>query len=217
MPAAGIVLLLSLVDASGQKSVFSFPFENPVRLPSMVAVIDRDGIAASYQTLGNIYTTEFSGPEESVVEQTSTSFISDVKAVDAVRYLEYYIHEQLLDPGDPAEGPSGTLEMSVIYFNAKSHFNLGTALGVLTFGIGTLLGIPHATLVTDVEVEAVFYDVNDRLVAVHRGVGRERQLKTIYSESERESHQRALREALEDLNARIMSDPKLVSVSTANP
>jgi len=217
MPAAGIVLILSLIDASGQRSVFSFPFDNPVRLPSMYTVIDRGRIAASYQTLGNIYTTEVTGPEAEMMEQTSTSFISDVKAVDAVRFLEYYINQQLLIPGDPFTEQSGTLEMSVIYFNANRHFNLGTGLGVLTFGIGTLLGIPHATIVTDVEVEAAFYDKDDRLVAVHRGIGKRRGMETLYNNPLRENHQKALKEALEDLNNRIMSDPKLITAATEIP
>lgn len=210
-------MICAFTDVHGQKSVFSFPFENPVRLPSMVTVIDRDEIAASYQTLGNVFTTEITGPEAEMMEQTSTSFISDVKAVDAVRFLEYYIDEQLVTPGGPAIEPSGTLEMSVIYFNTNSHFNLGTALGVLTFGIGTLLGIPHATIVTDVEVEAAFYDPEDRLIVVHRGVGKKRGMETVYNNPLRKIHQHALTDALADLNNRIMADPRLVTAALAAP
>ncbi|RPI44160.1 MAG: hypothetical protein EHM46_03185 [Bacteroidetes bacterium] len=211
--AAAVLLAFAPFKSPGQQSVFAFPFENPVRLPPMFTMIDRDGIAASYQTLGNIYTTEFTGPENEMMEQTSTSFIADVKAVDAVRFLEYYVSEQLLAPLDPPAEPSGTLELGVIYFNENNRANLGSVLGVLTFGLGILVGIPHTTIITDVEVEAEFFDADDRLLAVHRGIGKKRGLETIYNNPVRRIHQQALKEALVDLNGRIMSDPGLLRMT----
>ena len=46
------------------------------------------------------------------------SFISDAKVVDAVRFLEFYMEEQLVTPGDES---SGTVEMSIIYYHEHPY------------------------------------------------------------------------------------------------
>ena len=190
-----------------QQSVYTLPFENAIRLPAMKSVVNLDEIAATYQTLGNIYTTEITGVGDGALEQTSITHISDVKAVDAVRFLEFYMENQLLDRGTPS---SGLLEMSVVYFEQDTRWNPGSALGVLTFGIAMLLGVPHSTAVVDVEVEASFYDGTRTLMASHRGVGKGKRLVTIYSSSgNRKAHQKALKKALQNLNSEILLDPSL--------
>lgn len=208
------ICLLSFISEPGvkaQQSVYALPFENPIRLPAMKSAVNLEEIAATYQTLGNMYTTEITGIGEGALEQTSTTHISDVKAVDAVRFLEFYMENQLLERGTPLPG---LVEMSVVYFDQDTRWNLGSALGVLTFGIATLLGVPHSTAVVDIEVEASFYDGTRALMASHRGVGRGKRLVTLYSSSgNRKAHQKALKKALKDLNEEILLDPSL----TGNP
>jgi hypothetical protein len=195
--------------ASAQKSVYDFPFENAFRLNSMQAFIDTEEISASYQTLGNIYSTEITGMGEESMEQVSTTFISDVKALDALRFLEFYLEDQLIAPGD---GSSGLVELSIIYHHEHSRFNAGSLIGILTFGIGSLLGIPYATAIIDVETEASFFDAGDYPIASHRGVGRAKKLQSLYSMSTRKAHQRALKNSLEDLNTKVMNDTLLSKV-----
>ena len=190
-----------------QKSVYTMPFENTIRLPAMESAVNIEEIAATYQTMGNLYTTEITGIGEETMEQVSTTQISDVKVLDAIRFLEFYMEDQLLDPDTPSQG---FVEMSVVYFDEDSRWNLGSALGILTFGVAILLGVPHSTAVVDVEVEASFYD--DALLPVTslRGVGRGKRLVTLYSQSgHRKAHQKALKKALKDLNEKILLDPSL--------
>ena len=137
------------------------------------------------------------------MEQTSVSFISDAKVVDAMRFLEYYLEEQLIAPGNPT---GDLVEMSIIYYHENNRFNIGSVFGILTLGIGTLCGIPYATAVTDVEIKASFFNKEDQLISKHRGVGRGKKQQTIYSITTRKAHQKALKNALEDLNAQIMGD-----------
>jgi hypothetical protein len=198
-------LFISL-SVTAQHSVYAFPFENAYRLNSMRAYINMEEISASYQTLGNIYSTEITGMGDETMEQVSTTFISDVKALDAVRFLEYYLEDQLLAPGD---GSAGLVELSIIYQHEHSRFNAGSLIGILTFGIGTLLGIPYATTIIDVEAEATFFNSGEILIATHRGVGRAKKLQTLYNMSTRKVHQRALKQSIEHLNNQIMSDPQL--------
>jgi len=207
------IALFTTCAASAQKSVYAFPFENTYRLTSMQAYINTEEISATYQTLGNIYTTEIMGMGDDTMEQVSTTFISDVKALDAVRFLEFYLEDQLIAPGD---GSSGLIELSIIYHHEHSRFNAGSLIGILTLGLGTLMGIPYATTIIDIETEATFFDSGDYLIATHRGVGKARKLQTLYSMSTRKAHQRALKYSLEDLNTRVMSDSALVKVIPQN-
>ncbi|MCK5136725.1 MAG: hypothetical protein KAR19_13125 [Bacteroidales bacterium] len=100
--------------------------------------------------------------------------------------------------------------MQTVYHKTTCHesnrFNVGSVLGILTLGIGTLCGIPFATAVTDVEIEASFFNGEDQLISNHRGVGRGKKQQTIYNISTRKAHQKALIKALEDLNTQIMGD-----------
>lgn len=204
-----IIILFFPVLLSAQKSVFTFPFENSYRLPSMKTEINADEISSTYQTMGNIFTTEITGIGDDKMEQTSMSFISDVKVVDAVRFLEFYMVEQLVAPGDESHG---LVNMSIIYYNEHSRMNVGSVLGILTIGLGTLLGIPFATVLVDVETEASIYDDQDSHLVTHRGVGRGKKLQSLYSFSTRKAHQRALRNSLDDLNTHIMADPVITSL-----
>ena len=212
LPAILFFLLTTSTLLIAQKSVYTFPFENSYKLPSMETFIKADEISATYQTIGNFYTTEITGLGEETMEQTSSTYISDVKAMDAFRFLQFYMEDQLIAPGDQTKG---AVEMSVIYYNVKHRVNLGTAINVLTLGIGGLLGIPYSTAITDVEVEATFFDKNNQLVTVHRGVGRGKMLESLYNltSSGRIPHQKALRRALTDLNEKIMADPKLYKLT----
>ena len=203
---SALLLLITPVLLSGQKSVFTFPFENSYRLPSMRTEINTDEISSTYQTMGNIFTTEITGLGDNTMEQTSMSYISDVKVVDAVRFLEFYMEEHLVAPGDKSHGQ---VNMSIIYYHEHSRMNVGSVLGILTIGLGTLLGIPFSTVLVDVETEASFYDKQNSHLATHRGVGRGKKLQSLYSYSTRKAHQRALRHSLDDLNTRIMTDPSL--------
>jgi len=207
IPALAFFLICTSVAMLAQKSVYTFPFENSYKLPPMDTYINTEEISATYQTYGNIYTTEIVGLSDEPLEQTSSTYISDVKASDAFRFLRFYMEEQLVSPGDNYQG---SVEMSVIYYHEKYRVNLGTALNILTLGMGTLFGIPFATSVTDVELEANFYNQNKQFVTTHRGVGRGKKWVGLYSLDTRLPHQRALREALEEVNKNIMTDPLLV-------
>jgi len=208
IPAILFFLISTTTLVMAQRSVYTFPFENRDKLPPMSVRINAGEIAGTYQTRGDLYTSTITGVDDEPLEQTSSIMSSDVKTVDAVRFLEYYAEEQLLAPG---EQHSGTVEMSVIYYQSRSRANLGTALNILTLGIGTFLGIPLSTGITDVEVKATFYDDLNQVLTVHRGVGRAKKLETLYNQdiSQRIQHQKALRKALADLNERIMGDPLL--------
>lgn len=203
---AVIIAVFCSLCTSAQKSVYTFPFENTYRLPSMQALIKTNEISTTYQTMGNIYSTEIVGMGDETVEQTSTSFISDVQVLDAVRFLEFYLEDQLIAPGD---GSSGLVELSIIYHHEHNRINLGSVIGILTFGFATLLGVPYATTIIDLETEALFYDPEDYLRATHRGVGRGKKLQSLYSMSTRRAHQRAIKNSLENLNTSIMKDPNL--------
>jgi hypothetical protein len=205
-----LVLFLSAFTLSAQQSVYTFPFENPYRLPAMKTHINTEDISNTYLTMGNIYTTEITGIGAEKMEQTSMTYISDAKVVDAVRFLEFYMDEQLLAPGHKK---SGSVEMSIIYYHEHSRFNAGSVVGILTLGIGTLLGVPFATAVIDVEVEASFFNELQFHITTHRGVGRAKKMLSLYSMSTRKAHQRALRKSLEDLNTGIMSDPDLTALA----
>jgi hypothetical protein len=208
IPATLFFLLCTSTLLFAQKSIYTFPFENSHRLPPMATHINMEEIAGTYQTLGNLYTTEITGFGDETMEQTSTTMVSDVKAMDALRLLEFYLQEQLVLPGDKT---SGAVELSIIYYNTRSRANLGTAIDILTLGIGVFLGIPFATGVTDVEVEATFFDDDLRILTTHRGIGQSKVMETLYNMeySKRNQHQKALKKALADLNLRIMSDPLL--------
>lgn len=210
IPALLFFLINTTTLLVAQKSIYTFPFENSYKLPPMSVYINANEIANTYQTQANLYRTEIIGLGEEPVEHTSTTMISDVKAMDAVRFLEFYLQEQLVSPGDET---TGAVEMSIVYFNVKHRVNLGTVLNVLTLGIGGLLGIPYATAITDVEVEATFFDDSDIFITTQRGVGRARMLETLYnlSSSGRIPHQKAMKRAIYDLNAKIMADPRLVA------
>jgi hypothetical protein len=192
-----------------QESVYTFPFENSYKLPPLHSRIKMEEISSTYQTWGNMFTTEITGYGDEPLEQTSYSFISDAKVVDAVRFLEFYMEEQLLEPG---LNMHGNVEMGIIYYNENLRFNAGSVFGILTLGIGTLCGVPFATNVTDVEVEATFFDMDELSIANHRGVGRGKKAMSIYTSSTRKAHQKALLDALEDLNEHVMSDPVLKSL-----
>jgi hypothetical protein len=210
IPAILFFLICSTTLLFAQKSVYTFPFENSYKLPPMESYINADEISATYQTIGNLYTTEIIGLGDETMEQTSSTYISDVKAMDAIRFLNFYMEDHLMAQGDQT---SGAVEMSIIYFNSKSRANLGTALTVLTLGLGALLGIPFSTGITDVEVEATFFDDSNQLLTTHRGLGRAKVLLTLYNlnNDKRSQHQKALKRAISDLNEKIMSDPMLMS------
>ena len=202
------ILFIYLPDALPQKSIYTFPFENEYRLPAMKTAINMDEISSTYQTMGNIYTTEITGFGDKY-EQRSMSFISDAKVVDAVRFLEFYMEEQLISSG---QDPVGELEMSIIYYHEHSRFSLGSVVGILTIGLGTLCGVPFATAIVDVEIEASLYNMADIPFASYRGVGRGKKPQSIYSFSTRRAHQRAVKKAITDLNGKIMTDQSLMSI-----
>lgn len=209
-------LLCTSVAMLAQKSVYTFPFENSYKLPPMKTYINTEEISGTYQTMGNLYTSEVTGLGDETVAQTSSIYVSDVKATDAFRFLKFYMEEELVTPG---EGTKGSVQMSIIYYNEKYRVNIGTALNIVTLGLGTLFGIPFATSITDVEVEASFYSEADRFITTHRGVGRGKKWVGLYSLDTRLPHQRALKEALDNLNTSIMLDSNLqkLNLSAAVP
>lgn len=208
IPAVLFFLICSTTLLFAQKSVYSFPFENSYKLSPLESSLNADEICATYQTMGSLYISQITGLGDETMEQTSSTYISDVKAMDAVRFLKFYMEDQLMAPGDET---NGAVEMSIIYFNSKSRANLGTAFTVLTLGIGALFGIPFSTGITDVEVEATFFDNSNQLLATHRGTGRAKVLETLYNlnNDKRSQHQKALKRAISDLNTNIMADPSL--------
>lgn len=206
IPALAFFFICSSVALLAQKSVYTFPFENSYKLPPMETYINTEEISTSYQTYGNYYTTEITGLEDQTLEQTSSTYISDVKASDAYRFLKFYMEEQLVSPGTETQG---AVEMSVIYYNEKYRANLGSVLNILTLGIGSIFGIPFATSIIDVEVEASFYDRDHQHISTHRGVGSGKKLIGLYSMDVRITHQNALKEALTELNTNILADPLL--------
>lgn len=204
------IVFSSVLTIRAQKSVYAFPFDNFYRLNSMQAFINTEEISATYQTLGNIYSTEITGMGDDTMEQISTTFISDVNALDAVRLLEFYLEDQLIAPGD---GSAGLVELSIIYHHEHSRFNAGSLIGILTFGFGTLLGIPYATTIIDIETEASFFDAGDYPITTHRGVGKAKKMTGLYNMSTRKAHQRALKHSLQDLNTKVMNDTLLIKVT----
>lgn len=208
IPSILFFLICSTTLLYAQKSIYTFPFENTHKLPPMETFVDLDEISASYQTMGNLYTSEISGLDDENLEQTSSMYVSDIKVTDAYRFLKFYMEEQLISPGDETQG---SVVMSIIYYNSRSRVNAGTVIDILTLGIGAFLGIPFSTGVTDVEVEATFFDNSNQILNVHRGIGRAKVMETLYNlnYSSRKQHQKALRRALDDLNGKIMSDPAL--------
>lgn len=212
IPAIAFFLLCTSVAMLAQKSVYSFPFENTYKLPPMETYVNTQEISNTYQTFGNIYTTEITGVGDETIEQNSSMYISDVKASDAFRFLQFYMEDQLLSPGIETQG---SVEMSVIYYHEKYRANLGSAINILTLGMGTLFGIPFATSVTDVEIEASFYDKSNTYITSHRGLGRGKKWVGLYTLDTRLPHQRALKEALEALNMSIMADERLKKISLA--
>ncbi len=210
IPAIAFFLLCTSVAMLAQKSVFSFPFENSYKLPPLETYVNTQEISNTYQTFGNFYTTEITGLTDETVEQTSSMYISDVKASDAFRFLKFYMEDQLVNPGIKTQG---SVEMSVIYYHEKYRANLGSALNILTLGMGTLFGIPFATSITDVEIEASFYNIDNQYITSHRGIGRGKKWVGLYSLDTRLPHQRALKEALEILNMSIMADERLKKLS----
>lgn len=214
IPALAFFLLCTSVAVLAQKSVFSFPFENSYKLPPMETYVNTHEISNAYHTYGNIYTTEITGVGDETIEQNSSTYISDVKASDAFRFLKFYMEDQLVSPGIETQG---SVEMSVIYYHEKYRANLGTAVNVVTLGMGILFGIPFATSITDVEIEASFYDINNIYITSHRGLGRGKKWIGLYSIDTRLPHQRALKEALETLNMSVMSDERLKKLSPPSP
>ena len=102
--------------------------------------------------------------------------------------------------------------MNIIYFHQKSRMCAGSILGVVTFGLGTLMGLPYARIISDVEIEATFYNTGDQLLGVYRGVGRGNTAESVFrTGTARITHQKAMRNALEDLNAKIMGDSILLA------
>jgi hypothetical protein len=213
IPAIAFFLLNTSVAMLAQKSVFTFPFENSYKLPPMETYVNTQEISNTYQTYGNIYTSEITGVGDETIEQNSATYISDVKASDAFRFLKFYMEDQLVSPGIETQG---AVEMSVIYYHEKYRVNLGTAVNVLTFGMGILFGIPFATSITDVEIEASFYNADNQYIATHRGIGRGKKWIGLYSIDTRLPHQRALKEALEALNMNIMADERLKKINQAS-
>ena len=57
----------------------------------METFVNMNEISASYQTMGNLYTSEIVGLADESVEQTSSMYISDVKVTDAFRFLKFYM------------------------------------------------------------------------------------------------------------------------------
>jgi hypothetical protein len=201
------LMAISSSPLHSQKSVYTFPFENSYRLPLMEYRINTDEISSTYQTWGNLFTSEITGYGNDTIEQSSYRYISDANVLDAVRFIEFYLKEQLMEP--VADDPHGKVEMSIIYFHESNRFSGGSLFSILTIGLGALFGVPFATSVTDVEVKASFFDAETHAIAVHRGVGRGKKAMSIYTTSTRKAHQKAMRNALEDLNTKIMSDPLL--------
>ncbi len=201
------------VHLSGQRSIYDLPFENSHRLPPMEAAVSIEEISASYQTVGNIYTTEIISFDDQTMEQTSSSYISNPLVVDAVRLMEFYMKEQLVTPGEPTAGSS---EMSVIYYDESNRMNPGSAFAVLTFGLAALLGVPTHTSIADVEIEIRLFDQEEQLFSSQRGVGRGKKLVTLYSSGNagRKAHQEAMKKALEEVNRKILSDPQVTSLMT---
>ena len=99
IPATLFFLICTTTLLFSQKSVYTFPFENSYRLPPMETFVNMNEISASYQTMGNLYTSEIMGLDDESVEHISSMYISDVKVTDAFRFLKFYMEEQLVAPG----------------------------------------------------------------------------------------------------------------------
>ncbi len=209
-----LAIFLGLTNISfAQESVYAFPFENEYRLPPMNYRVNMEEISSTYQTYGSFYTTEITGIGNDTMAQISYSHISNTKVMDAVRFLEFYLEEQLLNPG---EEKTGMVEMSIIYFNEKGRFNAGSATAFLTLGISALLGISVSTKVTDVEIKATFFDNSNQQIAVLRGVGRGKKTMSLYTTTTRKAHQRAILDAIENLNGKVLTDPRFNPAKATN-
>lgn len=202
-----LFLLFLAVSTNAQESIYKLDFQNKIKLPPMEIIINSDKISSSYNCMGSVYTAQFSGPEDQVVEQRASAYFTNTNAMDASNFLKYYTLDELISQ----EGEkNGSMEISIIYYNQRHRFNVLGVIDVLTFGFGALLGIPYSTSITDLEAEAIFYDHSGQIICAHRGAGQSKRLESLYMQSNRNSHQRALKRSIEDLNNKIIVDPRLV-------
>ncbi|MEZ5072631.1 MAG: hypothetical protein R2751_17145 [Bacteroidales bacterium] len=202
-----LVLVLgaaSFVSLPAQKSAYDLPFENTRKLPPLDAFINTEEMGLTYQTTTEVFTTEFSGPDQEGTLQTSRAHLNDPQALDAYRLLDRYMQDQLMESGPDSRG---SVEMKITYLQQKGRISPGSILAVVTFGIGPILGVPFAAVVTDVEIQADFFDENGDHLSTYRGVGHASRPEGFYSSNEhRQCHLNALKKALTDLNARIQTD-----------
>ncbi|PID92508.1 MAG: hypothetical protein CSA96_02975 [Bacteroidetes bacterium] len=205
-PLLALAALLWAPQLRAQKSIYDFGFENQFKLPPMKFYILKDVVSESYQTQSESLHTEITAEGEPPITQSSSAYISNPLAIDAVRMLEHYAMDHLLEKGKA----EGSAELSVIYFNRYDHQNLGTVVGYLTFGISAILGVPISTVVIDVELQAEFFDKDGHSTATYRATAQAKKRETLFnSPSDRLIHQKAIREALVHLNQEIMADSSL--------
>lgn len=204
---AFIIMLMAGNSISAQKSVYSFPFSNTEKLPALDVYINMDEMVASYQINAEIQNVQFSDPDDAGSEVISTTYVNDERLIDASRYLKYYMFDQLLEYSDEKYG---SVEITVSYYNKKDRISLGTIVTVATLGFSMFFGIPAADLIIDLEVEASFFDRNGQYISRYTGLGHAWQPESLYYQSIRKTHRKALLKALTDLNSQIMADTILM-------
>ncbi len=200
------VVLISANIVSAQKSFYTLPFTNTGRLPSLEVLINMDEMAASYQTGGEVWNTQYTDTEDETSEVVSTSYQNNEKLVDATRFLKHYLFVELLDY---SEVKSGSVEMKVSYFEQNARASVGSAINILTLGFAVFFGCPTHRNVVDLEVEATFYDKNGKYISKYTGVGRASSAENLYNHTARKAHKKALANAITNLNSQIMADSRL--------
>lgn len=198
-----LFLTLGAAQVSAQKSVYALPFSNKQKLPPIEVIIDYDKTARSYPGTQHYVAIEESGEGE-LSEQNVAVHQEDPILVDALRLMEYYALEELTERGSEFKGKA---ELAVVYYDVHNRANIGSAFGILSFGIGILLGIPMATQVTQVEIEAILYGPDGNFLESYRGYGKAKRAVSLYNNSSiRRGNHKAITNALGTLNQQLMKD-----------
>ncbi len=203
-----VLLALLMLQIAGysqaQNSVFTTGIVNPEKLPKLDYLISEENLAEAFSDRHEFITEEYS--EDNLESGSYSTFIfRDRKINDArnlfIRYLE---NDLLLNQGKS----HGSIEIELVYYNHKFNFTPGSVLNVLTLGVGYVLGIPSARKQTEVEIEISIRDRNQEIVGTWFGKGKNNVYEGLYYRklNERESSLLAMKEALESVNAQIMSE-----------
>lgn len=198
------LLFFYSISLFSQQSVFETKIKNDKKLPPLNIYIDNEALAEAYLHR-EVYTArEYEGDELSG-QLKSSVFLEDKKVLDARNLFEYFLDKELLETEGKVKGEIGLM---VKYYDYDYNMSAFGIFNVLTFGVGSILGVPGFTGKTVVEVDMTIYDPDLNRIAEYSAVGKNRFFKGIYYRrmDQRESNLKALKDALENINEQVMED-----------